>query len=49
MYQLHAGLIYNPVKNVDLGAEYIWGERETLAGEKGSMSRFNLMARYTFN
>lgn len=49
MYQLHAGLIYNPVKNVDLGAEYIWGERETLAGEKGSLSRFNLMARYTFN
>ena len=27
-----------------------WGrDRETLAGEKGSLSRFNLMARYTFN
>lgn len=49
VYQLHAGLIYNPVKNVDLGAEYIHGQRKTLAGEKGDLSRFNLMARYTFN
>ena len=49
MYQLHTGVIYNPVKNVDLGAEYIWGQRKTLAGEKGDLSRFNLMARYTFN
>lgn len=49
LYQVHAGLIYNPVKNVDLGAEYIYGQRKTLAGEKGDLSRFNLMARYTFN
>jgi len=49
LYQLHAGLIYNPVKNVDLGAEYIYGQRKTLTGEKGDLSRFNLMARYTFN
>ena len=49
LYQIHAGLIYNPVKNVDLGAEYIFGRRTTLANEKGDMSRVNLMARYTFN
>ncbi len=49
VYQLHAGAIYTPVKNVDLGAELIYGQRKTLAGEKGDLSRFNLMARYTFN
>lgn len=49
MYQLHAGLIYNPVKNVDLGLEYILGQRKTLTGEKGDLSRLNMLARYTFN
>ena len=49
MYQLHAGLIYNPVKNVDLGMEYMLGQRKTLVGEKGDLSRLNLMARYIFN
>lgn len=49
MYQLHAGLIYNPAKNVDLGLEYILGQRKTLVGEKGDLSRLNVMARYTFN
>jgi outer membrane murein-binding lipoprotein Lpp len=47
--QLHIGTIWNPVKYVDIGAEYIYGRRETLAGERGDMSRFNLMARYNFN
>jgi hypothetical protein len=49
LYQLHAGLIYNPVKNVDVGLEYIFGQRKTLVGEKGDLSRLNLMARYVFN
>jgi len=49
MYQLHAGLIYNPAKNVDLGLEYILGQRKTLTGEKGDLSRLNMLARYTFN
>ena len=48
-YQAHLGLIYNPIKNVDLGAEYIFGRRETLAGEKGDLSRLNLSAKYSFN
>jgi hypothetical protein len=49
LYQAHLGMIYTPVKNVDLGAEYIFGQRTTLTGEKGDLSRVNLMARYTFN
>jgi hypothetical protein len=48
-YQAHIGLIYNPIKNVDFGLEYIKGQRKTLAGEKGDLSRFNLSAKYNFN
>lgn len=48
-YQAHLGFIYNPIKNVDFGAEYIFGQRETLAGEKGDLSRVNLSAKYYFN
>lgn len=47
--QAHVGFIWNPIKQVDVGAEYIWGVRETLAGEKGDMSRINLMGRYNLN
>lgn len=49
IYQGHVGFIYNPIKNVDFGAEYIFGQRETLAGEKGDLSRVNLSAKYYFN
>lgn len=46
--QLHVNAIYTPIKNVELGAEYIHGVRKTFAGEKGTMSRVDLMARYSF-
>jgi hypothetical protein len=41
--QLHVGGFWNPIKAVEVGAEYIWGQRKTLAGEKGDMSRINLL------
>ena len=47
--QAHIGGIWNPIKPVDVGLEYIWGKRETLLGDKGDMSRINLMARYNLN
>lgn len=47
--QLHIGGFWNPIKPVDIGLEYIWGKRETLAGERGSMSRINFLARYNIN
>ncbi len=47
--QAHIGGIWNPVKPVDIGLEYIWGQRETLLGEKGDMSRINFLARYNLN
>ncbi len=47
--QAHLGAIFTPIANVDLGVEGIWAERETLAGEKGDLLRFNFMARYYVN
>lgn len=49
MWQAHLGFFWTPVKNVDLGAEYIAGRRKTLANETGDMSRVNLSAKYYFN
>jgi outer membrane murein-binding lipoprotein Lpp len=47
--QAHVGAIFTPVSGVDLGIEGIWGQRSTLAGEKGDLTRFNFMARYYIN
>ncbi|MET3106787.1 hypothetical protein AAKU67_002683 [Oxalobacteraceae bacterium GrIS 2.11] len=41
-------LIYTPIKNIDLGAEWMYGQRETFAGETGTLSRIDLMGRYSF-
>jgi hypothetical protein len=46
--QIFINLIYSPIKNVELGGEYIHGRRETFAGEVGTMSRIDLMGRYSF-
>lgn len=49
VWQAHLGFIWNPVKGVDIGTEYIFGRRTTLAGEDGDMSRINFSAKYNFN
>lgn len=49
LLQAHVGLIWNPVKNVDFGGEYIYGRRRTLLGEKGDVGRIDLSAKYFFN
>ena len=41
-------VIYSPVKPVDLGIEYVHGERETFAGDSYKDQRFGLMGRYSF-
>ncbi|WP_168417848.1 MULTISPECIES: DcaP family trimeric outer membrane transporter [Acinetobacter] len=46
--QAWINFIYSPVKPVDLGIEYINGERKTFAGEKFSDDRVGFMARYSF-
>jgi DcaP outer membrane protein len=47
--QFHANMYYMPIKNVELGAELIWGKRKTFDGQTGDLSRLNLQARYSFN
>jgi len=46
--QFHVGLIYSPLKNVELGSELVLGERRNFNDEKGTLSRFDLMGRYSF-
>ena len=41
-------VIYSPVKDVDLGGEWIYGSRRTFRDGTGTLSRFDLMARYSF-
>ncbi len=48
LQQLFISMIYSPIKNVELGAEYIHGKRKTFTPETGTMSRFDLMGRYSF-
>ena len=48
LQQVFISMIYSPLKNVELGAEYIHGRRKTFTPETGTMSRFDLMGRYSF-
>jgi hypothetical protein len=51
--QLHLNMIYSPIKNVELGAEYVWGQRKLFPDgngfvDTGTMNRIDLMGRYSF-
>jgi DcaP outer membrane protein len=46
--QGHINAIWTPVKNFDLGAEYLWGTRETFGGTSGKLSRVMGSAKYSF-
>lgn len=48
LQQLHLNTIYTPYKNLDLGIEYLWGQRETFGGDKGTLSRLMGSAKYAF-
>ncbi|WP_374253135.1 DcaP family trimeric outer membrane transporter [Acinetobacter brisouii] len=54
LYNIIVNSVYSPVKDVDLGVEYTYGQRETFYNStatqdnKGDYSRVNLMARYSF-
>ncbi|WP_257455989.1 porin [Archangium lipolyticum] len=47
--QAQFGPIFTPVQGVDLGLEAIWAARETLAGERGYLTRLNFLGRYYIN
>ena len=46
--QFHLGMIYSPLKNVELGGELIMGKRKNFNDETGTLTRFDLMGRYSF-
>jgi hypothetical protein len=48
MREAFLNLIYSPIPNVDLGGEWVYGERKNFAGQTGTLSRLGLMARYSF-
>jgi hypothetical protein len=41
-------LIYNPVHNVNLGIEFLWGERKNKDGSKGKATQLQMGVRYSF-
>lgn len=46
--EVHVNLIYSPYKKVDVGIEYIWGERKQEDGQKGEMSRLQGAVKFSF-
>jgi hypothetical protein len=45
---LTAALWYIPVRNMSIGCEYVWGERENLNGQSGRANRVNGLFQYNF-
>ena len=41
-------LIWSPVKNTNVGIEYIYGHRKTEGGASGVLNRFQTSAQYIF-
>jgi hypothetical protein len=45
---LAASVWYVPIRNMSLGVEYLWGERENLDGQRGQVNRANALLQYNF-
>lgn len=46
LQDVHANLIWSPLKALDLGAEIMWGERRDQDGADGQAARLQFSARY---
>ncbi len=44
----HLNLIWSPVPPVDLGVEYIWEQRRTVAGQTAQLNRSQVSAKFKF-
>lgn len=47
-WSIAGNLFYSPVKFLDLGVEYRFGQREIGSGAKGQLSRIEFAAKYSF-
>ena len=45
---IHVNLIHNILPKLDVGVEFIYGEREIVNGTDGDFTRFQLSAKYAF-
>jgi hypothetical protein len=45
---LAASLWWIPFRNMSIGVEYVWGQRNNLDGERARANRFNALAQYNF-
>jgi hypothetical protein len=45
---LATSLWYIPIRNMSIGAEYVWGERKNLDGQRGQANRLNALFQYNF-
>ena len=43
-----ANVWYIPVRNVSVGAEYLYGQRKNFDGQRAEANRFNILAQYNF-
>lgn len=43
-----SNIFWAPIRRVDLGAEYLWGERKNEDGQTGDATQIQLAARYRF-
>jgi len=41
-------LMWSPIPSIDLGGEYLWGQRENQDGEQGNATQFQFAVRYLF-
>jgi len=46
--RVSGNLFWSPTPRFDLGAELLWGEKETEDGQQGTASQFQFAARYLF-
>jgi hypothetical protein len=45
---LAASLWFIPFRNMSIGVEYLWGQRENLDGQRGRANRVNALVQYNF-
>jgi len=41
-------LVWSPIKQMDIGAEYLWGQRDNKNGATGTARRMQLSTKFTF-
>lgn len=47
-YRFSSNLIWSPIPRIDLGGEYLWGQRENKDGEHGDATQIQLAVKYRF-